>query len=643
MPVSEDNSGLFPFFILTTMALLLVPYTIVKLCHAATKKAKTVSCKCSVCSRSVKYHKSIFKKILSVSTWSNLILLLSWIVMGLLVNYVNHLDHEIEVFDPFNLLGLQFGASDSEIKKAYRRLAVQYHPDKNPDPDAHKYFVESISKAYQALTDPISREYFEKYCHPDGRQGFKMGIALPHFLLNLEGSSGGILLLCIVGVCILLTLVAVALHLLKLRRYTVNNVRIPTIAGYYMYMKPSLSPSKLMEVFLRCMEYLEIPIYWTEAQCLKKIFMLVRSELNVDLRNIKQELAKFFKQHPALVKAELLVQAHLTRQTEALSPRLQKDYKRIMEPAPRLLNELMKIAVIIRPELEHGWLRSAISVMEFSQCIIQAVPFSAKKATSAYPEGNAPFLQLPHFNDSVVKKISRKKVKTLQEFRDMKAEDRADLLSQTAGFCAAKTQDIETVLDIMPSVTFDISFRTEGEESLREDDIVSLQGWVTLTRVNGLTRVLPHAPFYPFPKEENWWLILADENSNKVWYWKRLSFMDGRSESVSRFVKGSFLCLDEGNFDLTWYLLCDSWIGCDKKKKVKVKNVKRADGVSEEGSALEGDEDVKEEIEEEEDDEDYDTEECEHSEHENDNGKAVASSSALDDEIKKIQNFLAGF
>lgn len=37
-------------------------------------------------------------------------------------------------------------------------------------PEAHTYFVESISKAYQALTDPISRENYEKYGHPDGRQ-----------------------------------------------------------------------------------------------------------------------------------------------------------------------------------------------------------------------------------------------------------------------------------------------------------------------------------------------------------------------------------------------------------------------------------------------------------------------------------------
>lgn len=41
---------------------------------------------------------------------------------------------QIEIFDPFNILGLEPGAPESEIKKKYRRLSVQYHPDKNPDP-----------------------------------------------------------------------------------------------------------------------------------------------------------------------------------------------------------------------------------------------------------------------------------------------------------------------------------------------------------------------------------------------------------------------------------------------------------------------------------------------------------------------------
>ncbi|KAI3788564.1 hypothetical protein L2E82_01334 [Cichorium intybus] len=72
---------------------------------------------------------------------------------------------------------------------------VLYQDHKPRNSNAHKYFVESIAKAYQELTDPISRENFEKYGHPDGRQGFQMGIALPQFQLNIEAACGGILLL----------------------------------------------------------------------------------------------------------------------------------------------------------------------------------------------------------------------------------------------------------------------------------------------------------------------------------------------------------------------------------------------------------------------------------------------------------------
>jgi translocation protein SEC63 len=40
----------------------------------------------------------------------------------------------------------------------------------NPDPKANKYFSEFITKAYEALTDEVSRQNFEKYGHPDGPQ-----------------------------------------------------------------------------------------------------------------------------------------------------------------------------------------------------------------------------------------------------------------------------------------------------------------------------------------------------------------------------------------------------------------------------------------------------------------------------------------
>jgi molecular chaperone DnaJ len=58
--------------------------------------------------------------------------------------------------DYYGVLGLAPGATDNDIKKAYRRLARDLHPDVNPDPGAKERFQE-VSKAYQALTDPDKR------------------------------------------------------------------------------------------------------------------------------------------------------------------------------------------------------------------------------------------------------------------------------------------------------------------------------------------------------------------------------------------------------------------------------------------------------------------------------------------------------
>jgi molecular chaperone DnaJ len=58
--------------------------------------------------------------------------------------------------DYYGVLGLAPGASDNDIKKAYRRLARDLHPDVNPEPGAKERFQE-VSKAYQALSDPDKR------------------------------------------------------------------------------------------------------------------------------------------------------------------------------------------------------------------------------------------------------------------------------------------------------------------------------------------------------------------------------------------------------------------------------------------------------------------------------------------------------
>ena len=63
--------------------------------------------------------------------------------------------------DYYRVLGIDKNASDDEVKRAYRKLALQYHPDKNSDPEAEDMFKD-IKEAYDILGDRDKRAAYDR-------------------------------------------------------------------------------------------------------------------------------------------------------------------------------------------------------------------------------------------------------------------------------------------------------------------------------------------------------------------------------------------------------------------------------------------------------------------------------------------------
>jgi len=95
------------------------------------------------------------------------------ILMALFVSVTESKSNE----DYYDILGVSKSANAKEIKKAFRKLAVKYHPDKNKDPDAETKFRE-IAEAYDVLSDSDKRKKYDQF----GKGAFENGGT---------GSSGG--------------------------------------------------------------------------------------------------------------------------------------------------------------------------------------------------------------------------------------------------------------------------------------------------------------------------------------------------------------------------------------------------------------------------------------------------------------------
>ncbi len=109
--------------------------------------------------------------------------------------------------DYYKILGVEKDASDNDIKKAYRKLCLIHHPDKNPDDESAEERFKDVSEAYETLSDQEKRDRYDRgddlidpselFAQQGGMGGFPMGgggggVQIdPEMLFNMMGGQGG--------------------------------------------------------------------------------------------------------------------------------------------------------------------------------------------------------------------------------------------------------------------------------------------------------------------------------------------------------------------------------------------------------------------------------------------------------------------
>ncbi|GIL50242.1 hypothetical protein Vafri_6471 [Volvox africanus] len=542
------STSLFAIFALSLYSLFLFPYTIYRLTCGASEEAVV-----QPYLQGKQKKGTVDRALRKLFSKSNLILIALWLFWAVLLWYVNITSKDLKPFDPFEILGVERSATTAEIKKAYRQMSLLYHPDKNPDPKAHAYFAEYITKAYQALTDEVSRKNFELHGHPDGPQAMNVGVALPTWLFTKDSKVAPLMLLGLVGFGILLPLGVVSWYMLNSNRYSgPNGVMQETLSFYYMSkysVKEAQSLVRIPETLVCAMEFITLPTPSEQTAGLEELRKLILRN-NPDLKDKNA----FWKRRASVLKAHMLLLAHLDREHDNIPPSLQADLRFVLTKSPLLLDEMIKIAIMPRPPAGFGWMTPAVAIVEMMQCVSQALSVSARKPTgsasakaAANADGMAALMQLPHFNLDVLKKLKKRRVQTIKDLQDLPPAELGEAL-RSAGLGDAMAEEVATFLATLPAVHCRAECEVTGEEDIMEGDVVKCRVQLLVTRPShntpGFEQQAPargsskairaFTPNNPVPKDENWHVLLVDASSNAVLCWNKVSLVEAEAVGFSR-------------------------------------------------------------------------------------------------------------
>lgn len=468
----DENGGKFYYFVLSFYALVLIPCTYYLWPRKEKKQLSHPEDTSSFgpCRDKYKLLNQNEPRKRFQQTITKGIFIVCWIIFVVLAYKVSTIEIEHKEYDPYSVLGLEKGAVDKEIRKAYRELSKVMHPDKGGDP---KKFQE-LTLAYASLTDPATKKNWEEFGNPDGPGVTHFGIALPKWMVDDKNSIFVLGFYVLVFMIIMPTVVGLWWY--KSIKYTTDKVFMITsqMYGYFYSKSPVINLIRSIMILAASFEFdrRNNPEIIDRESDNIEIPQLIKEFHNLHEKNREPPLC-----YPFSLKARALIYAHLSR-IPVPPETLLKDQQYIIKKCPFLINEMIGmlsqlVAYANMRNANPPRLETIESVMKLSPMIVQAIW-----------DNKCSLLQLPNIEESNLRHFATKKrnITTIKQFVATKDSDRRSILRYLTD---EQYDDIMRVCEYYPHVEMIIKsevYDDEDAHTITAGAIVTLT--VTLKRQN---------------------------------------------------------------------------------------------------------------------------------------------------------------
>lgn len=468
-------------------------------------------------------------------------LLLTVVLTALFVYLVMSVssDGEVNSFDPFHILDVDSGADTKTIKKAYKKMSLMYHPDKNPNNPAAEAKFMMVAKAYEALTDPTAKENYEKYGNPDGKQSLQVSIGLPSWLLDTDHRN--IVLMAYLIIMVGVIPFCVWRYYSDSSKFGDKDVMYDTYAWYHHNLNEHSLVKSLPEIIAGSAEFRQRNLPHTAEE---------KAEISKVMNAVRAQMQKPKYNHPVCVTGNVLMHAHLLRKTETLSPKAKDDLAYMLRNSNSLIEAMITVCQ------HQDSMQTAVNCINFGQFVTQAMWTR-----------DSSLLQLPHFTENEAKHCEKGKAsvraKDIGEYIKVPDDEKKGL----AEFSDEQKRDVLDCCSLIPDLSVETKVFVDDDEDdkVYEGDLCTVR--VTLTRNNlkeGEKAGLVHAPRFPFPKQEAWWVILGTREGKII----SIEKVTKPGRVVEHDIK--FLAPRTGEYEFDLNVVSNAYVGLDQKMKVEL-------------------------------------------------------------------------